>query len=95
MSQPPRMALTADLGVKFALAGLLLFAVAFPDLPQFEGKAVAWRAIAYPLAVLLVPAAWWLFARRSAYPFAADILLVLPFLIDTAGNAADLYDRID
>jgi len=24
-----------------------------------------------------------------------DILVVLPFLIDTAGNAADLYDTID
>lgn len=30
----------------------------------------------------------------TAYPFTADILLTLPFLIDTAGNAADFYDSI-
>lgn len=89
-----RAALACDVLVKLALVGLLLFAVIFPDLPQFEGKAVAWRAITYPVAALIVPAAWWAFARRSRYPFAADILLVLPFTIDTAGNAADLYDTI-
>ena len=31
---------------------------------------------------------------KSTYPFAADILLTLPFLIDTAGNALDFYDTI-
>jgi len=30
-----------------------------------------------------------------AYPYVMDILVALPFLIDTAGNAADLYDTID
>ena len=30
-----------------------------------------------------------------AYPYASDILFVLPFLIDTIGNALDLYDTID
>ncbi len=30
-----------------------------------------------------------------AYPYALDILLVLPFLIDTTGNVLDLYDTID
>ena len=34
-----RAALWVDLAVKAALVGLLLFAVARPDLPQFEGKA--------------------------------------------------------
>ncbi|HZB85118.1 MAG TPA: hypothetical protein VE289_01005, partial [Gaiellaceae bacterium] len=29
------------------------------------------------------------------YPYAMDVLVVLPFLIDVAGNAADLYDTID
>jgi hypothetical protein len=28
------------------------------------------------------------------YPYALDILLVLPFLIDVAGNASNLYDTI-
>jgi hypothetical protein len=38
--------------LKAALIGLLLLAVLVPDLPQFEGKAMRGRAIAYPLAAL-------------------------------------------
>ena len=33
--------------------------------------------------------------RRPPYPYAADILFTLPFLIDTLGNVFDLYDTID
>ena len=88
--------LVLDLALKAALVGLLVFAVARQDLPQFAGKAVTGRAIAYPLATLIVPVAWWFVARRRpvAYPWALDILLVLPFLIDTGGNALNLYDTI-
>jgi hypothetical protein len=86
-----------DLAVKVALVGLLVFALARQDLPQFHGKAVTARAIFYPLAVLVVPAVWWLVnrRRRTPYPYALDILIALPFLIDTAGNAANLYDTVD
>jgi len=87
-----------NLAVKGALVGLLLFSVSRPDLPQFAGKGMATRALTYPLAALLVPVAWWLVGRRRgrfpAYPYALDILLVLPFLIDTGGNALDLYDSV-
>jgi hypothetical protein len=91
-----RWPLWLTIALKAALIALLLVAVAFPDLPQFEGKAVAWRAIVYPLAVMVVPAAWWVVSRRrpTPYPYAIDILWTLPFLIDTAGNAGDLYDSI-
>jgi hypothetical protein len=86
-----------NVAVKAALIGLLLFAVARPDLPQFSGKAMGGRALTYPIAALIVPVAWWLASRRRRreYPYAIDILLVLPFLIDTAGNAANLYDTIE
>lgn len=85
--------------VKALLVGLLLFAVARPDLPQFHGKAMAARAVLYPLAAFLVPAVWWTSGRhgraRGPYPYAIDILLTLPFLVDVAGNAANLYDTVD
>jgi hypothetical protein len=86
-----------DVAVKAALIGLLLLAVLFPDLPQFEGKAMTGRALVYPLAAVIVPLGWWLYGRRRSdrYPYALDILLVLPFLIDVVGNALDLYDKID
>ena len=38
---------------------------------------------------------WAARGRRSGYPYASDSLFVLPFLIDTIGNALDLYDTID
>jgi hypothetical protein len=92
-----RPVLWLDVGVKAALVALVLFAVASPDLPQFEGKAMTGRAIAYPIAVLVVPAVWLIFGRRRRweYPYTLDILFGLPFLIDVAGNAADLYDAVD
>jgi hypothetical protein len=92
-----RPAFWLDAAVKAALVGLLLFAVARQDLPQFAGKAMTGRAVVYPLAALIVPAIWWYLSRRRRvdYPYALDVLLVLPFLIDTAGNAANLYDTVD
>jgi hypothetical protein len=86
--------LALDLGLKAALIGLLLFAVV-SDLERFEGKAMTGRALTYPIAALLVPAVWWLWFRRRSYPFDLDVLFLLPFLIDTAGNALDLYDSVD
>jgi hypothetical protein len=86
-----------DVAAKAALLGLLLLAVAQPDLPQFEGKAMTGRALTYPLAAIVVPAWWWLRGRQRGgrYPYGVDICLVLPFLIDVVGNALDLYDSID
>ena len=78
-----------DFAVKAGLVAMLLFAVASPDLPQFQGKAMAGRALTYPVAILIVPAAWLFLRRRRTlpFPYAIDILIALPFLFDTAGNA--------
>ena len=87
-----------DVGVKVALVALLLFGT-FSGLERFEGKAFGGRALAYPISAAIVPVAWWLVARRRGrapeYPYVMDILVVLPFLIDTVGNALDLYDTIE
>jgi hypothetical protein len=88
--------IAADLLVKAATIALLLFALANPQLPQFQGKAFQGRALAYPIALALIPVGWWLFGRsRMPFPAIADVLFGLPFLIDVAGNALNLYDTID
>ena len=83
-----------DVAVKLMLVGLLAFG-AFSGLQQFEGKAFLWRLATYPVASLIVPVVWVLRFRRTRYPLAADILLTLPFLVDTAGNSLDLYDTVE
>ena len=88
--------LAIDVVVKVATVGLLGWALLSPDLPQFQGKAFAGRAIAYPVALLALPFLWWVLGRRRLpFPVTADTLLGLPFLIDVAGNALDLYDTIE
>jgi len=56
------------------------------------------RALTFPIVTLIVPVAWAAVSRRRErpppYPYLIDILVVLPFLIDTIGNAADFYDTI-
>jgi hypothetical protein len=92
MSQ--RILIAFDVLAKLALFGLLAHAVSNPDLPQYADKAMQARAIAYPFAVLAIPVAWRLFWRERPFPVVSDLLVTLAFLIDTAGNALDLYDSI-
>jgi hypothetical protein len=91
-----RWLLAADAAIKLATVAILAWAVVSPDLAQCQGKAFAGRAIAYPVALLVLPALWWVFARRRLpFPVVPDILLGLPFLIDVVGNALNLYDTIE
>jgi hypothetical protein len=82
-----------NLAVKLLFVALLAFG-AFSGLEQFEGKAFGWRLVFYPLAAVVVPVGWWLAGRPRPYPYALDILLVSPFLVDVLGNVFDLYDAI-
>jgi hypothetical protein len=92
----PRGPLWLDVAIKVATVALLAWAVASPDLPQFQGKAFTGRALGYPIALLALPTLWWLFARRRLpFPVVSDVLIGLPFLIDVVGNALNLYDTID
>lgn len=91
VSRPP--AFWLDIAVKAALVGLLAFG-AFSGMEQFEGKAFGWRLVFYPLSAVVVPIVWRLAGRPRPYPYALDILLVSPFLVDVVGNTLDLYDSI-
>lgn len=86
-----------NLAAKTLLVGLLLYAVLRPDLPQFQGKAMEARLVVFGAPALLLPLSWALTRRwrgPRAYPHGTDLCIVLPFLMDTAGNALDLYDTV-
>ena len=71
----------------------------WPGIERFADKAFGARLLAYPVLMLLAPAAWWLVVgrrdRTAAPPYAAFILIMLPFLVDVTGNTLDLYDSLD
>jgi hypothetical protein len=90
-----RPLLLLDIAIKVGLVLLLVHALAFPDLPQYEGKGIGSRLVLYPLGVLIVPAIWLATGRRGPYPLVADILISAPFTIDTLGNALNLFNTID
>ena len=83
-----------NLAAKAALIGLLLYAVARPELPQFAGKAMDARLFTYGASTVVLPLVW-LALRPSGHPHAIDLCIVLPFLMDTLGNTFDLYDEVE
>src|SRR3954454_11375226 len=92
-----RRVLVADLAVKAATVGVLLFALTHQDWERFSDKAMVGRAIVYPMALAIVPVVWWIARRRGStapYPALADLLFSMPWLIDVLGNAANTFDRI-
>ena len=90
-----RWLVALDVAAKAALIALLLHALLNPDLQQYADKAMQWRVLTYPLAVMVIPVGWWLFWRIRPFPVISDLLVTLAFLIDTLGNALDLYDSIE
>jgi hypothetical protein len=89
--------LLVDVAIKVGTVALLAWAVLNPDLPQFQGKAFTGRAVAYPLALLVLPVGWWALGRPHGmvFPVVADALLGVPFMIDVVGNALNLYDSVE
>lgn len=82
------------LAAKAALAALLALAVAFPGWDRFADKAMGVRVAAYPAAVMIVTLVWALRGRERPFPWDVDLLVTAPFVVDVAGNAADLYDTV-
>jgi hypothetical protein len=80
---------------RIALVVAIAFSVAFPSLPQFAGKGMAFRAPFYLLPMGVVPLIWKLRGKTAPYPYLVDALVVSPFLCDTLGNALNFYNRFD
>jgi uncharacterized membrane protein YjdF len=71
----------------------------WPGIDRFADKAFGARLAAYPILMLVAPAAWWLLLgrrdRTATPPYAAFTLVMLPFLVDVTGNSLDLYDSLE
>ena len=87
-------AVAAAIAFKIALALCFVVAIAIP-LDHLEGKGMAFRFPLFMLSAVVVPLAWWVRGRFRPYPATADMLIVAPFLIDTLGNLAYVYDTFD
>jgi hypothetical protein len=81
-----RPVLALDIAIKVLTVGLALYPLLDPNSSHFQGKAMGVRALIYPWATVLIPAAWWIRGRPSPYPYLADIALAAPFAFDAAGN---------
>ena len=89
----------AALAAKIVLLGLLLSALIWPDLSGIKGKASTARLIVYPVGAMVLPLWWWAYGRarselRNRFPWQADLLMTLPWLVDLIGNRLNLFDTI-
>ncbi|NUR98114.1 MAG: hypothetical protein HOV67_23020 [Kribbellaceae bacterium] len=84
----------AALAVKLLLFGLLLAALIWPDLSGIKTKASTARLIVYPIGGMVLPIWWWL-RRKDRFPWAADLLMTLPWTLDLLGNRLNLFDTVN
>ncbi|TDU90314.1 hypothetical protein EV138_3899 [Kribbella voronezhensis] len=89
----------AALAAKVALFALLLSALIWPDLSGIKGKASTARLIVYPIGALVLPLWWFAYGRarsklHKVFPWSADLLMTLPWLVDLIGNRLNLFDTI-
>ena len=85
----------AALAAKLALFLLLLSALIWPDLSGIKGKASTARLVVYPIGGLVLPIWWFTYGRAKSklhktFPWTADLLMTLPWLVDLIGNRLKL-----
>src|SRR3954471_2684419 len=91
---------SAALAATVLLFALLLSALVWPDLSGIKGKAAGARLVVYPIGAMVLPLWWWAYGRTRSklhrtFPWPADLLLTLPWLIDLIGNRLNLFDTVD
>jgi hypothetical protein len=92
----------ADIAVKLAMVALLASSVLYPDLTGIKQRAAPVRLVVYPIGALAMPVWWWIVGRRRRranggvvrFPWGADLLVTLPWFLDTFGNRLNLFDTI-
>ena len=94
LTRSPNWAGVASIAAKLLLLGLLLSALFWPDLSGIRGKASTARLIVYPLGAMALPLFWLAVRPSRAFPWVADLLVTLPWLVDLAGNRLNLFDTI-
>lgn len=81
--------------LKVLLVGVLVFAATHQSWDRFEGKGFTYRLVLFSLPSIVVPIVWLVRGRRRPYPHVVDLLIAMPFLLDTLGNALNFYNRFD
>lgn len=85
----------ANIILKIIILLLILHALIFPELPQYQEKGMTYRIIGYPLVAFSV----YIFKRfakiNKPYPYKIDILLSLIIALDMMGNALGFYGSIE
>lgn len=93
-----KKAQAVNIFLKVTLIGLLIHIIYFADLPQYKNKAIALRAVFYPLAAALTYIIWkivrWRAGKSVRYPYFIDICITFVVAFDLLGNTLKLYDDI-
>lgn len=90
----PRAVVVAAVATKLLLFALLLSALVWPDLSGIKGKASSARLVVYPVGAMFLPLFWYAVRRGRSFPWAADLLITMPWLVDLAGNRLNLFDTV-
>jgi hypothetical protein len=85
------IAIAAAVMCKVLLVLAVAFMFAFPDLSQFEGKSLTYRAILYPTLAFSIPVGYMLGGQRGTYPLLFDVCLTFALSFDIASNDLHWY----
>lgn len=84
-----------NLLLKATIFLLVVHALVYSDLPQYQEKGMQYRIIGYPLAAISVYLLRLITKTKSPYPYNTDILISTIIVSDMLGNALGFYGSIE